>query len=367
MRNLLLSIFMLGFVALNAQFINNLTVSGKIVNPASKMVYLKVLGADAMVPVDSAEISPNGSFLMNLNISTANYYQLTNGGQQYTILILEPNEKVEVEVDANLMIRPIKITGSPNTEQVYKMIGELGAFDTQLKKIESDFQQVQGTAQQDSMAKILVSRYEEIEAQKMSYLKSEITNKPSLASLLFIEKIDIASEIQLYENLDKAVYPRYKDISFVNDLHQKVEKTLRLAPGRPAPEINLMTPDGGFVRLSSLKGKVVLIDFWASWCSPCRRENPNNVKMYERFKDKGFEIYAVSLDKQKSDWVKAIEDDGLKWIHVSDLRYWNSVAAKEYGVGSIPFTVLIDKNGNIIEVGLRGANLEQKLEELLGK
>ena len=117
-----------------------------------------------------------------------------------------------------------------------------------------------------------------------------------------------------------------------------------------------------------MKGKVVLIDFWASWCGPCRRENPNVVRLYEKYKETGFEIFSVSLDKDKSSWIKAINDDRLMWDnHVSDLKYWNSEAAKLYGISSIPSTILLDREGKIIANNLRGRELENKLREIFGE
>jgi len=136
--------------------------------------------------------------------------------------------------------------------------------------------------------------------------------------------------------------------------------------GALAPDIALPTPEGDTISLSSLKGKVVMVDFWASWCGPCRRENPNVRRVYAAYKDKGFEILGVSLDSSKDRWVQAIAKDQLPWYHVSDLKKWKSVASRAYGVGSIPFTVLLDAEGKIIAKGLRGAKLEAKLEELLG-
>lgn len=136
--------------------------------------------------------------------------------------------------------------------------------------------------------------------------------------------------------------------------------------GQVAPEISLKTPEGKTINLSDLRGKYVLIDFWASWCKPCRAENPNVVRVYNEYKDKGFEILGVSLDRNKEAWVNAIEQDGLQWPHVSDLQFWNSVAAKTYGVSSIPYTVLLDKEGKVIAERLRGPSLEAKLEEIFG-
>lgn len=137
-----------------------------------------------------------------------------------------------------------------------------------------------------------------------------------------------------------------------------------LEAGNIAPDINLPTPEGEMVKLSSLRGKYVLIDFWASWCGPCRMENPNVVRMYQKYKDKGFEIYAVSLDQSRERWVQAIQDDKLTWVHVSDLQYWNSMVVPLYGISGIPATVLLDKEGKILAKGLRGESLEAKLEEV---
>jgi thiol-disulfide isomerase/thioredoxin len=137
---------------------------------------------------------------------------------------------------------------------------------------------------------------------------------------------------------------------------------------RVAPEIALKNPDGVEMKLSTLRGQYVLIDFWASWCMPCRRENPNVVRLYNKYKNKGFTIFSVSLDKDAEAWKEAIEKDGLVWPnHVSDLLQWNSPLPQLYGFSGIPHTVLVNPQGNIIGVGLRGASLEQKLEEIFAK
>jgi thiol-disulfide isomerase/thioredoxin len=144
------------------------------------------------------------------------------------------------------------------------------------------------------------------------------------------------------------------------------EKEKNTAVGGIAPDINLKTPDGQLLKLSSLRGKIVLLDFWASWCAPCRRENPNVVALYKKHKDNGFTVYSVSLDKAADPWKLAIQNDGLIWPnHVSDLAGWSSSAAALYGVTSIPRTFLIDKEGKIVATNLRGEELDRKVEELL--
>jgi len=138
----------------------------------------------------------------------------------------------------------------------------------------------------------------------------------------------------------------------------------KLSIGQVPPEIALPNPQGDTVTLSSLRGKYVLLDFWASWCKPCRVENPNLVKAYKKYKEEGFEIYQVSLDKKRSAWLNAIEKDNLNWVHVSDLEFWNSSAARTYNIRSIPASFLLNKEGEIIDKNLRGDALHKKLHEI---
>ena len=190
------------------------------------------------------------------------------------------------------------------------------------------------------------------------------------------------NEQQLYKdisNLTKAVQKLVKllekakqqeDYIFQQKNRVNEEKNIReqlgINIGEIAPEINLKSPDGNLIALSSLKGKVVLLDFWASWCRPCRAENPNVVRLYNKYKDKGFTVYSVSLDQNKDKWMAAITQDQLTWSnHVSELTGWKSSAGNKYGVSSIPKTFLIDSKGKIIAYDLRGNDLEKKLSEIL--
>lgn len=159
---------------------------------------------------------------------------------------------------------------------------------------------------------------------------------------------------------------RANDLGEVSRLESDLKKTSTFTPGMEAPDLVGNTPEGDSYALSKLRGKYVLVDFWASWCGPCRRENPNVVNMYKKYNNKGFEILGVSLDRDAGAWKKAIEQDGLTWRHISDLKGWQSEHAKLYSVNSIPQTLLLDKEGKIIQRNLRGEQLGEKLREIFG-
>ncbi|MCB0476862.1 MAG: TlpA family protein disulfide reductase [Crocinitomicaceae bacterium] len=176
--------------------------------------------------------------------------------------------------------------------------------------------------------------------------------------------------VQILEKLS-GIYNNTPTGLNINMQYQKTkvkwDRTKMTAYGAEAPDIVQNDVDGNERKLSDLKGKVVLLDFWASWCGPCRRENPTVVKLYQKYKDKGFTVFSVSLDTDKTRWMGAIKQDGLVWEnHVSDLLGWKNTAAKLYGVGSIPSTFLLDKEGKIIGKNLRGFALEEKLKEIFG-
>lgn len=168
-----------------------------------------------------------------------------------------------------------------------------------------------------------------------------------------------------YGKLFISTYPQ-SDPGFIAALNNTIAQIEATAEGGTAPDISAATPDGKTMKLSDFRGKIVMIDFWASWCRPCRMENPNVLLAYNKYHSKGFEILGVSLDQEKGKWLDAIKQDGLIWNHISDLGGWGSQPAKAYGVNSIPATVLVDKEGKIIARNLRGPALEEKLKEIFG-
>lgn len=195
-------------------------------------------------------------------------------------------------------------------------------------------------------------------------------NQQDIAILMFIENLLPKDQNPVfYGEIMRSLNENYPKNPLVQQYYTKWKaETGPLAIGAVAPDLEYANPDGKMMKLSDLRGKVVLIDFWASWCRPCRNENPHVVKMYHKYHDKGFDVYSVSLDRDKNSWVKAIESDKLVWEnHVSDLKYWSSDGAKKYQVSSIPSTFLLDREGRIIGKNLRGDALTQKLKEIFGE
>ena len=212
--------------------------------------------------------------------------------------------------------------------------------------------------------------YNEQDAYLTARLKDEIRqHKDDIAVLMFLDIFPREQNTELHNEVITALHNKYPDHLIVKDRWNYMNSPAsKVAIGAIAPDLEFPDPSGKMRKLSDLRGKVVLLDFWASWCGPCRRENPNVTNIYSKYHDKGFEVFSVSLDSDAASWKRAIEADKLVWPnHVSDLKKWQSQAAAIYGVRSIPSTFLLDKEGRIVKRDLRGADLENAVRQLVGE
>lgn len=227
------------------------------------------------------------------------------------------------------------------------------------------------TQSQDKLKQVVAKyqqAYNEIDAYLTGRLKEGIKeNKQDIGVLMFLDMFPREQNVTLHNEVITALHDKYPEHLIVKERWNYMNSPAsRVAIGAIAPDLEFPDPDGKMRKLSDLRGKVVLIDFWASWCGPCRRENPNVTRIYSEYHDKGFEIFSVSLDSDAASWKRAIEADKLVWPnHVSDLKKWQSQAAAIYGVRSIPSTFLLDKEGRIVQRDLRGADLERAVKQLV--
>lgn len=344
-----------------------LHVEAKTVIPGRK-IYLEYINEQGKVAkIDSASPSAQRKVTFKGQVKDQGAFYLVNffdtPKPQKVLLILEGGETIDVVADGinneegkgdftlkgdypnvKYMLELLAISKEMEAK-VRKWNQEIQVDQKQEKRIQAEFTQAQSASTAKIKALIPLMGSHLVALWATNFLPAE----KEMASL-----VDIA------DRLGKA-RPNHPQVQqFVNNL----QRLQGVNEGAMAPEINLATPAGPTLALSSLRGKYVLIDFWASWCGPCRRENPNVVKTYAAYKDKGFEIFGVSLDQNREAWLKAIETDKLVWKHVSDLQYWNSAGAQAYQVNSIPQTFLVNPEGRIIAKGLRGAALDNYLAKL---
>lgn len=343
------------------------SVKGTLRNYSGSVVILEELTSAGLVYVDSGTVNASGEFELNGNNKEKTFYSIKIN--DYILpLVLDTASVITVDADAKNP-KDYTVTGDEDNRVLRELIRVNDTYIDRMNTLAQAYPYDENTPMPDSIQLKIQQELSQIVNQRKTALVRFVDSIPPNIAAFFalnflINEQEPALQFELVDRLDTKYYPLMPESKYVQANHMKAEGMRKTATGNPAPDIVLNDPNGIPVALSSLRGKVVLVDFWASWCRPCRDENPNNVRLYNRYKKDGFEIYGVSLDDNKEAWLKAIADDRLTWLHVSDLQKWNSSVIPKYNIDAIPYTVLIDKEGKIIAKNLRGKELEDKLAEV---
>lgn len=367
------NIFILLFTTLTILSCNNkkqgYTITGNIENTEGLMVYLEDISTPNMLIIDTAKIENNA-------------FKITGNTPEglYRIRLIPTNESIIIYLPENKGIIDLKmdkaapqdytVSGNEQTIAIKNLHQELVINTTEYQKLKNKFEQSPDTIAnvEEEMGKAL----DKITNSLKTFISKNENGFLKTYALTILPNPN--AELEYIHQELKAVVETSPNNTFAKSVFEEVDKFIKerdlnsntgLGIGNEVPDIILPDVNGKQIKLSDLRGKVVLIDFWAAWCKPCRAENPNVVSVYTKYKDKGFEVFSVSLDKNKNDWTSAIREDGLYWkTHASDLKFWNSEVVGLYNIKGIPQTFLIDAEGKIIAKNLRGQALENRLAEI---
>jgi peroxiredoxin len=347
------------------------TVTGELKNTPDQKIYLEELYFSQKDPavLDTAEIK-NGKFSLTALAPEEGLYRLRLEKSEAAFIFINDQPAIPFSSDLNsLSLENAKFNSPAN----YLLRSFMVDIEKQRKELEdkaSILQQYKNPLPSDSTYQVMqldiIDKQAKFQQNVLRYIDTTSNAVMALFSLGYTRDIEPEKIETAVGGLTKRFPTNQAIATIVAQYKQLIAQNKSLPKiGGIAPDITMADTSGKAFSLSMLRGKYVLVDFWASWCGPCREENPNVVNAYQEFKNKNFTVLGVSLDKQKAEWTKAVEDDHLTWYHISDLKYWNSAAVAPYGIEGIPYNVLLDPQGKIIAMNLRGNDLKIKLSELI--
>lgn len=362
---------------------HNTLITGEMENGAGRSVLIQKMHPDRFITLDSVILDEESTFNTGINVEKPGFYAVRNEGDNYISFIAGENDSVHIKADY-YNFNEFELTGTEEAREI-----------TRLHKATRDFL--------DEVAEYARIVSDSVESPDYTRIKLEIDKKYRSAfnelknfSIDFINKNDGSlvtllaltnqlgtdffvfhpvEDYDIFRRVDSILYKKYPESEAVKKIHSRVEMVKMNYPkeikhpevGDMAPDFSIKNPEDKTVRLSDLENEVILLDFWASWCAPCREENKKLVEIYKKYHSAGFEIFQISLDNQYQDWTEAIREDKLDWIHGSELQFWKSEVAEKYGVNSIPANYLINKEGKIIGRNLPPEKIDKKLNEIITK
>ncbi|MEZ2441938.1 redoxin domain-containing protein [Chitinophaga sp. RCC_12] len=358
-------------------------IDGHLNNLPLGPVLLEELTLDNVKVVDSTNVKDaSGKFTLKGMVAEQGLYRVRFENGKFILLALDAGDmKIDGDIDK---LEDVKISGSEPTAELQQFMSDISkqsiALTEEMRSLDSLHTILPDSAFQ---SKVAAFQKKEKEFENGFFLMADKTKNPATA-VFAISQVRSGEEIVAHKQVITNLATRFPKNTLVKSMTDKIleleknqgagaaggdaaggEEPSAVKVGQVAPDFSLPDPSGKMISLSSFRGKYVLVDFWASWCGPCRQENPNVVKAYQQYKGKNFTILGVSLDKTKDKWQEAIKADGLAWNHVSDLKFWDSAVVPLYGLNAIPTNFLLDPQGKVIASNLRGPALEAKLQEVL--
>jgi len=357
---------------------NNFSVSGKITHAPSQNIFLEQIVYDNSAPkvVDSGKIAQDGTYKLKAVSKEQNLYLITINHRPVSIFINDNND-IKVSADLNTNFASPYISNSDATKSLYTFLNRFRSSDSSLAATYGAMDSLSKINPNDSNIVVLQSEGSKVLQSLTAYMKDFIQKSNSPAAIYYVLSVAAsknAVRIQELDSLATQASNRFKGHSGLAAMKTAIVQAETSSNtqnegaswvDKQAPNLTMNDVNGKPVSINDFKGKYVLVDFWASWCGPCRKENPNVVAAYNKYKDKNFAVLGVSLDQDKDSWIQAIKNDKLAWTQMSDLKQWESTAVSAYKIQGIPFNVLIDPTGKVIAQELRGAKLDEKLAEVL--
>lgn len=347
----------------------NVKVSGTVFKTGVDSVHISQYFGDANYQdFIAAPLDKDGKFELIGKVPVANYYVI-RFGMNHVPIILRQNSDIKIYGDGRKLDQYLNVVNSQESADLVEYI----RLTTNWQKLTMNANEavLNNPGIRDSLNAAMNVEYTRFKSEREVFISR---HGNSAALYPAFREINPQQDFATYKSLASQLIKAFPESPMIQQVSIELDQQMALqeaqnilAPGKVAPDFTEAKIDGSTMKLSDLRGSVVLLDFWASWCGPCRKENPTVVALYNKYKNEGFTVMSVSLDKDKAPWEAAILKDGLSWPnHVSDLGYWSSKVPKMYNVQGIPFTVLIDREGKIIKTKLRGAELEAELLRIFG-
>lgn len=332
-----------------------------------ELILVQSLMTDRVETIDTIIPDVDGNFQVGLNVPEIGFYRIYLNNNNVAGLILQPNDTVQFTANIENLPSTYAVSGSIESEKLHEFDNIMNTYIDKIDSLNALVGRAKANEYYNEMA-ALMSEQDYLQRNTGDKIRQFVKdNDTYLASLSAVQKLDPEGDFELFVQVMNGLEPKLGGTDLHNDLKSRIDMWRKAQIGGKMMDITLRNPEGESITLYDQLGELTLVDFWASWCRPCRAENPNIVKAYDKYKSKGFTVVGISLDEDEIRWKEAIEQDGLGWTHMSDLKLWNSAAVQTYNIGSIPASFIVDKEGIIVAKNLRGAALDLKISQLLGE